>query len=46
MKSRRRIAFPKAQDNADYKRDLRLAKWAMIYLRCKIPELRMSGMGH
>jgi hypothetical protein len=37
MKSRRRIAFPKAEDHAnyihDYSRDLRLAKWGSELVR-------------
>jgi hypothetical protein len=48
---RRRIAHPKSQglrrfSEWDYSRDLRPAKWVSIKLRCKIPELRMSALGH
>src|SRR6516225_7932183 len=45
---RRRIAHPKGSglrrfSNRDYSRDLRPVEWVSIKLRCKIPELRMSG---
>src|SRR6516162_2765980 len=48
---RRRIAHPKGLgprrfSKWDYSRDLRLAKWVSIKLRCKIPELRISGRSH
>ena len=52
MKSRRRIAAPKAQACADYalecdySRDLRLAEWgAPVILRGNNPQDRMSALG-
>jgi hypothetical protein len=49
MKSRRRIAFLKAQDHAsvdDYSRDLRLAKWGSgVSLRGSNPKSLMSALG-
>jgi hypothetical protein len=49
MKSRRRIACPKAQDyanTADYIRDLRPAKWGIaISLQGSNPEHPMSALG-
>ena len=49
MKSRRRIAFRKAQEHAacidDYSRDLRLAKWGSgVSLRSGNPEPPMSAL--
>jgi hypothetical protein len=51
MKSRRRIAFSKAQDHAntvaDYSKDLRSAKWVQQSIcAAKKPELPMSALGH
>jgi hypothetical protein len=50
MKSRRRIAFLKAQDHAncidDYSRDLRLAKWGSgVSVHGSNPEPLMSALG-
>ena len=50
MKSRRRIAFLKAQDHAncgdDYSRDLRLAKWGSeVSLHGNNPVPLMSALG-
>jgi len=50
MKSRRRIAFPKAQDQvnnvADYSRDLRIAEWGSgAGLQGGNPEPLMSALG-
>jgi hypothetical protein len=50
MKSRRRIAFLKAQDHAnrisDYSRDLRPAEWgSVISLHSGNPEPLMSALG-
>jgi hypothetical protein len=51
MKSRRRIAFSKAQDRADlrccdYTRDLRRAKWGLgIKLHGNNPEPLVSALG-
>jgi hypothetical protein len=48
MKSRRRIAFPKAQDHAniaDYSRNLRLAEWGSeLGLHDSSPKLPMSAL--
>ena len=50
MKSRRRIAFPKAQDHAnsaDYSRDSRPVKWGLgVSLHGSNPEPPMSALGH
>jgi len=50
MKSRRRIACPKAQDHANridnYSRDLRQAKWGSgVSLQGSNPEPLMSALG-
>jgi len=51
MKSRRRIAFTKAQDHANsasnYSRDLRPAKWGLgVILHGSNPMSLMSALGH
>jgi hypothetical protein len=49
MKSRRRIAYSKAQDYADddhYSKDLRMAKWgSTVNLRRKNPQPPLSEEG-
>jgi len=45
MKSRRRIAAPKAQKHADYIRDLRQAKWG-LRISLHSGNLGPSALGH
>jgi hypothetical protein len=48
---RRRVAHPKAQGHTDFQSELKQGfltdeMGAMIYLRCKNPELLMSALDH